>query len=140
MVFYLVYLSSATRQLSDIDLSQILTKSRFNNTSRNITGLLLYNGGNILQILEGDEEKVMNLYEHIEKDERHNGLIKTVSGFCDERNFPDWSMGFKTVSAVEWSELAGYLKMNSSNILGKLKQSNKYIGTMVNSYMKVSGG
>lgn len=138
MIFYLIYLSSASQLYTHADLSDILTKSRINNTSKGVTGLLLYHEGSILQIMEGDEETVMSLYHKIEKDDRHRNIVKMVTGLSDERNFPDWSMGFKTVSDTEWNELSGYLRMDGSTILERLKQSNRKINTMVNSYMSVN--
>ena len=138
MIFYLIYLSSATKLFSDNDLSEILAISRFNNTGRGITGLLLYHDGNILQVLEGEKQAVMDLYFHIEEDNRHRGIIKMLSGTCEERSFPEWSMGFKTVSDVEWDEMSGHLTMNPSNILQKLKGTNENIETLVKSYMNIS--
>lgn len=138
MTFYLIYLSSARELYTNSDLSDILSKSRSNNTSKDVTGLLLYHEGSILQVLEGDEETVIELYNKIAKDERHHSIIKMVTGKSEERNFPDWSMGFKTVTDNEWNELSGYLRLDSSSILIKLKNSNRKIDTMVNSYMSVS--
>ena len=138
MTFYLVYLSSARQLYTTSDLSDILKKSRLNNTNKNITGLLLYHDGSILQILEGDEESVMDVYHKIEQDDRHYNVLQLVTGTSEERNFPDWSMGFKTVTDEEWSEISGYLKLDPSTILTKIKNSNRKIGTLVSSYMSVS--
>ncbi len=137
-MFYIIYFSSARKLFTDADLSDILTKSRVNNTSKDITGLLLYHDGSILQILEGDKDVVMDLYYTIEMDNRHNNVIEMVSGMTDVRNFPDWSMGFKTVTGSEWEKLSGYLKLNNANLLSHLKNSNREVNSVVNSYMKVS--
>jgi len=138
MLYYIIYLSSAKSLYTNSDLTDILKTSRLNNASKNITGLLLYHEGSILQVLEGDKEVVMDLYSKIEKDERHYKIQKMVTGTSEERNFPEWSMGFKSVTDVEWKELAGYIKLNSSNLLTIMKNSNRKINTMVNSYMSVS--
>ena len=138
MIFYLIYLSSAKQLYTNSDLSDILTKSRSNNTSKGVTGLLLYYEGSILQVLEGDKETVMNLYEKISQDNRHCRIMKMIEGTSEQRSFPDWSMGFKTVTDTEWSELSGYLKLNPANILEKLRQSNRKVNTMVNSYMSAN--
>ena len=127
MIFYLIYLSSATKPFSDKDLSEILAVSRLNNTSKGITGLLLYNEGDILQVLEGEEESVLNLYANIEADTRHTGVVKMVSGTSKERSFPDWSMGVKTASDSEWGEMTGYLSIKPFHIFQKLKHTNEKI-------------
>lgn len=117
MIFYLIYLSSAKQLFTNSDLSDILSRSRLNNTSKDTTGLLLYHEGSILQVLEGDEETVMSLYYKIHEDNRHHRIMKMVAGVSDERNFPDWSIRFKTVTNAEWDELSGYLRMDSSGFV-----------------------
>lgn len=140
MIFYLIYLSTATDLYTSSDLSDILTKSRSNNESNEITGLLLYHEGSILQILEGDEKTVISLFNKIGKDKRHHNVLKMVTGQSTERTFPDWSMGFKTVTGSEWSEISGYRNLNPSGILNHLNQRDRKIDTMINSYMSVSFG
>lgn len=137
-MFYLIYLSSATHLYTGADLAGILEKARQNNTSMGVTGLLLYHDGSILQILEGDEDTVKSLYTTIAKDSRHRNIIKMVTGTCDERHFPDWSMGFKAVTDTEWDEFTGYLTLDPSGILSRLQQKNQKINTMVNSFFSVN--
>lgn len=139
-MFYLIYLSSAKQLYTEADLSDILTKSRLNNTRKDITGLLLYHDGSILQILEGNKDTVLEVYSKIEQDDRHHNIIKMVTGMSDERNFPDWSMGFKTLTGSEWSEISGFLNLEPSRILSHLIQRNRKIDTMINSYISVNFG
>ena len=138
MIFYIIYLSSTTGLLSESDLADILSVSRINNTAKDITGLLLHNDGNILQVLEGNEETVMNVFFKIEKDSRHRGIIKMLSGTSSERNFPDWSMGYKKVSGDKWDDLSACLKMNHANVSSKSLNNNEMIDTVVSSYMEIN--
>ena len=135
MIYYLVYLSSATHLYSDAELSQILSASRLNNSSKDVTGILLYHEGSIIQVLEGDKEIVTNLYLKIKEDERHKNVTRMVDGMCAERNFPDWSMGFETVSDNEWEEYSGYIHLNSPALLSIIKKKNFKIDTMVKSFV-----
>ncbi|MEP6465710.1 MAG: BLUF domain-containing protein [Parafilimonas sp.] len=134
MIYYLVYLSSANHLYSDAELSQILSVSRLNNSSKDVTGILLYHQGSIIQVLEGDKEIVTNLYLKIKEDERHKNVLRMVDGMCAERNFPDWSMAFKTVTDSEWNEYSGYMGLNSSALLSILKKTNLRIDTMIKSF------
>lgn len=138
MLYYLIYLSSAKNLFTEAELSDILTKSRLNNTSKDVTGLLLYHEGSILQVLEGNEETVTALYNKIEQDRRHSNIMKMVSGTSEQRHFPDWSMGFKSVTADEWQNISGYLTLDPANILSRLKQQNGKINAMVNSFAAVN--
>jgi Sensors of blue-light using FAD len=135
MIFHLIYISSATRLFTDADLSDILSKSQLNNKKCDVTGLLLYHEGNILQLLEGDEETVRNLYFKIEQDSRHTNLSTLITGTADKRNFPEWFMGFNTVTDMEYSQ---YLRLHPSEILPLLKQTNLTTDVMVKSFMTVN--
>ena len=136
MIYYLIYLSSATILYTDDELNDILSVSRKNNEKREISGILLYHDGSILQVLEGDEEQVKEVYDIIAKDNRHNGLITMVSGYTTERNFPDWSMGFRKISKGEWSDLTGYIKLDTEIVLSRIKGDNSEINTIVDSYIR----
>ena len=74
-MIYLVYLSAASYPYAHEDLKEILLKSRRNNEARNITGLLLYHEGSIIQVLEGEKEQVHSLYQTISRDPRHKNIL-----------------------------------------------------------------
>ena len=90
------------------DLRQILTKSRVNNAQREITGVLLYREGNVLQIVEGREQAVIELFDKIKADTRHGGVIKLYQKPIEQRDFSDWSMGFHDLGAKDVVPLEGY--------------------------------
>jgi Sensors of blue-light using FAD len=90
----LVYLSEAVGHLSHLELAELLAKSRANNFTLGITGMLLFKQGRFLQALEGKRDDVMTLYRKIGKDFRHRKVIMLSSETITHRNFPDWTMGF----------------------------------------------
>lgn len=93
-----IYLSSATKPLSDEEISLLLTVSRKRNLENNITGLLLYADGNFIQIIEGNEVDVNLLFDKIQKDSRHKNVITVVNEKIKKRSFSDWSMGYSIVN------------------------------------------
>lgn len=99
MVFSLTYVSSASTQLSARHLRTLLEKCISNNRPRDITGMLLYKDGNFMQVLEGDEKVVRAVHGIIAADPRHRGLLTLLQGSMPRRQFPDWSMGFRDLSA-----------------------------------------
>jgi len=107
----LAYVSSALGLLTADDIANILTTSREKNGNRGITGMLLYKGGNILQILEGEEAQVLPLFETIQKDERHKGVMKLYQKSVEARDFPEWTMGFHDLSAGDFRQLEGFSKI-----------------------------
>ena len=93
-MYYLIYLSSSVKPMNHDQLSTLLQQCRDNNQKNGITGMLLYQNGTFMQMLEGDKQVVLDLYDDITKDDRHTGFHKVLAGDIKERNFEDWSMGF----------------------------------------------
>jgi hypothetical protein len=106
---YLIYISTASRNITQDDLLDILTASRANNTCQHLTGMLLYGEGAFIQVLEGEADMLTQTYRAIEADSRHYNLIKMASGTIKKRNFAEWAMGFKAVNADELAEFDSYI-------------------------------
>jgi hypothetical protein len=93
-MYQLVYVSTASRAMSDADLNEILDVSRRKNRERDVTGVLLYLDRGFLQVLEGPEAAVKETYAHIARDRRHIDPRILIEQETDERLFAGWSMGF----------------------------------------------
>lgn len=106
-IFQLAYVSSAVEPFSDAELEELLKKSRRNNESVGITGMLLYREGNFMQCLEGPKDAVLQSMARINDDPRHRGVIVLFQDKQPERDFADWSMGFKKLESST-DELEGY--------------------------------
>ncbi len=104
----IAYVSSTIGLLTVDEITNILTASRVKNEQRGITGMLLYKGGNVLQILEGDEAQVLPLFDAIQKDARHKAVMKLYQKSVATRDFPEWTMGFHDLSAAEARQLPGF--------------------------------
>ena len=104
MIFQLCYLSTATRDMQREDLVDLLRASRRKNEELGVTGLLLYSGDQFVQLLEGDEAAVRELYEMISKDERHRDVTLVYEERVETRFCPDWTMGFQALPGSEWLE------------------------------------
>jgi hypothetical protein len=86
-----VYISTAVG-LSREDVDRILDTCARNNAAQEVTGLLLYNGRNFLQLLEGQGSALDKLMSAIEVDERHAGVLVMHKGEVEQRDCPDWAM------------------------------------------------
>lgn len=96
-----VYTSSAhSRHMSNDEVRQILHASRLNNLSKGITGLLLYRDGSFAQFLEGPTHAVDSLYDKIERDPRHHGIIRVLRQPVTKRDFRHWSMAFRDLDMI----------------------------------------
>jgi hypothetical protein len=108
-MYYLIYLSTAVKSITQSDLTSILEKSRVYNLEEQITGLLLYAEGTFIQVLEGDKKNVLNIFSKIIEDKRHKNIIQLISDDIDERVFPNWLMGFSALDPGKMAELKGYI-------------------------------
>ena len=100
-LFHLGYVSTETGDLGSAGMVELLTEARRINTSRDITGLLLHRDRSFYQVLEGAEDVVRQTFDSIEKDERHTAIDVLFEGEVDEREFPDWQMGFLNLDGVD---------------------------------------
>lgn len=108
-MYHIVYQSSAVGNLSVQELKQLLRQSRLNNLKADVTGLLLYCDGNFLQVLEGAETTLHNLYGKIKADSRHTHVSTLSEGLIEQRIFSDWTMGFQFLSGEDFARLMGYI-------------------------------
>jgi hypothetical protein len=107
-LFHLGYVSTEIGDLGSAGMVELLTEARRINTSRDITGLLLHRERSFYQVLEGAEDVVRQTFDSIEKDQRHTAIDVLFEGEVDEREFPDWQMGFLNLDGVEVGTLQGY--------------------------------
>ena len=104
----LIYASSATRKMHDQDLIDILSKSHENNRRLDITGMLLYRGGNFLQVLEGEEAVLDERFKVILKDARHYQVTLLLKRPVPKRHFENWEMGFTNLDTIDPNTIPGY--------------------------------
>lgn len=91
MISQYLYISTAP-SLSREDVENILLASSRNNAARGVTGLLIYNGRNFLQLLEGEEAELVSLMVRISHDPRHTGISMIERKLMETRACPDWAM------------------------------------------------
>ena len=96
----LAYLSHASDDFQQSDLTDILSVARRRNPAERLTGMLIYHDQTILQFLEGPKDKVDACFARIERDPRHYGVAILRNDAADSRAFSNWSMGFVEPEAM----------------------------------------
>ena len=96
-----VYVSSASHELSDEEPEALLADSRHRNERSGITGVLLYREGAFLQYFEGTPEAVADVYPRIAASRLHHDLVELMHASIARRAFPAWSMGCAHVPGTE---------------------------------------
>ena len=100
-LLFFSYASNATPEFNRDELALLLASSRLRNAADDITGLLLYRGGNFIQALEGPEAAVRATVARIERDPRHAGIIPLFEGPIEQRVFGEWQMAFDDLTDLE---------------------------------------
>jgi len=107
-MYLVIYVSTATKPLSEAELDALLQQSRAWNRSVNITGILLYSEEHFMQFLEGGRDEVLSLLAKIRVDPRHHGLIVVVQEEHLAREFSEWAMAYKKLAKDTRIEVPGY--------------------------------
>lgn len=107
MVYQVLYVSHSTNDMSQNDLDRLLSISRQNNRENQITGILMYNAGVFIQLIEGPPMKVLDLVDHIKKDRRHTNYRALIERTSKTRLYPAWDMKYVANEGVsrEWMNI-----------------------------------
>jgi EAL domain-containing protein (putative c-di-GMP-specific phosphodiesterase class I) len=127
----LIYRSQLNSSCKSLSLTSLIEKARHSNTGLNITGILLFNGTEFLQILEGTEEVVDTLFNKIRSDKRHHSVVEVMRDYGPRRRFENvgmllYDLRIETpksilTSVLHYSKLESYLA--SEDRVFKLIQS-----------------
>lgn len=94
--YQLVYASEmkAIKNVSSInfEISRILIHSKRHNSQNHINGALYCTNGYFLQILEGEKDTVLTLFNKIKADSRHFNVRVLREGAISHPQFSQWSM------------------------------------------------
>ncbi|MEL7486100.1 MAG: BLUF domain-containing protein [Pseudomonadota bacterium] len=91
----LLYTSNAVREFSDEELVGLLREARKRNTTRDVTGLLIYGDEAFMQAIEGPEDQVDRLFDTIRQDPRHQDVRQIYRETIPTKQFLSWRMGFR---------------------------------------------
>ncbi len=100
----LIYVSRMVNKPSIQDLMQLSDAAEIKNKKLNITGALTYNGGHVMQLLEGDYPEVNRLFQTIATDSRHKDVTLICYKANSIRHFPNWGMRYLQLQADEISQ------------------------------------
>jgi hypothetical protein len=108
MLVRLLYASRAVPAVDQEALVAILKKSKANNLTLGVTGVLCFSEGIFLQVLEGGRGPVNKLYNRIAADPRHTDVELLCYEEIGERRFAGWSMGQVNMSRLNPALLLKY--------------------------------
>ena len=119
--YCIVFVSEATIGFGENELLRLLTQAWELHQEHGITGMLAYSEGRFLQVLEGSQAAVQNVYNNIAADLRHGKLEKLADGPVAHREFAAWHMGFATPPGSR-VQLPGFLPLVNLPAAGQIRQ------------------
>ncbi len=78
MQHVICYVSTASPDLNDGNIKKLFDTWQEKNAEKDIRGILLFSEGHFFQVLEGERTAVLNLYNKINLDTRHKGIIQVL--------------------------------------------------------------
>ncbi len=132
----LIYFSTARLGLGAAELENILSCAVARNLANGVTGILLFNGLNFLQVLEGPRGKVEELYERITRDPRHAGvtLIKTEN--VEALSYPEWGMKLKDIDSDHGEH--SLLRLNQEIADALVELSSADVKSMIRAFLSLN--
>ena len=100
-LIHAIYASSEVAGISEHEILKFVKQARSANREHDVSGMMLYIGGSFLQLLEGEPANVDAVGKKIFHDKRAMRLILREP--IEEREFPDWTMGFEAVEPLDRS-------------------------------------
>jgi len=119
-MYELIYYSNAHEGMDEATIAKILSVAREFNAQNGITGCLLFHNNQFLQLLEGDKEKVKELYVKIKDDQRHLDVMLMAEGEKNKRDFESWHMVYHEISTSEMNLLETELFINNFSQLSRI--------------------
>lgn len=92
MLERLIYLSTATQDIPLADVNRIVARSQVRNRQLDVTGMLLFNRPEFVQVLEGRREALDDVIARIAADPRHRAVRIIDRSAVTTRHFERWSM------------------------------------------------
>lgn len=92
MLTTLIYRSQLNTSCELLSLTALIEKAKHSNVKLGVTGILLFNGTEFLQILEGAEETVDTLFKTIRDDRRHHSVVELMRDYGPRRRFENVGM------------------------------------------------
>lgn len=111
-MYQIIFGGQALTPFTRDDLEELLRKSREKNRLLKISGLMIYKDSSFIQVLEGPDQAVRDLYATIEMDFRLTTVACLSSKPVVEREFGERTLGFCNISALtqeERPDLAAFL-------------------------------
>ena len=109
MIYSLAYVSYAADNLTQEQINQVFNFTVNWNIDHKISGFLVHNNRNFVQLLEGDKNEIKDLFSRIAIDKRHKDIFLILEQEMPQRAFDGYKSGFLISDSRLHTELKDYL-------------------------------
>lgn len=92
MLTTIIYRSHAHRSISRTSIMEMMELANVHNINSDVTGILVFNGVHFLQLLEGPQARVNEIYSRICCDARHFNIVELLNDVAPFRRFGNAGM------------------------------------------------
>lgn len=87
MLTTIIYRSHICKNVPFHSVTDMVAAANVKNDQADVTGILLFNGTHFFQMIEGPEETVLSIYQHICQDKRHYNIVELLCDYASARRF-----------------------------------------------------
>lgn len=119
MLTTLIYRSQVHPDRPPVDLDALVHRASSKNLPLGITGILLFNGLQFFQVLEGTEEALESLFSEIQSDPRHRDVVELMRDYSAYRRFHGTGMRILDLRRLKpmarWRKFCALARLGSPN-------------------------
>ncbi|EOW6771498.1 diguanylate phosphodiesterase [Cronobacter muytjensii] len=101
MLSTLIYRSRAKGDIDQASLAAIVRQAQTRNAQMQVSGILVFDGDQFLQVLEGPLSSVEALFARISQDERHDFVVELMRDYAPRRHFENVGMTLFDLRSVK---------------------------------------
>jgi len=135
VIYQLIYTCALRAETSLSDLDKIARYMWTHTKDVDITGITICKDGSVLQVLEGDEAVVTDLFKRIIGGPRVTNPLVLIKRNSTQREFRNWSMGYKNASTD-----AASFELNADTLAKALPEElSPEVDTIGRTFARVNG-
>ncbi|MCV3773683.1 diguanylate phosphodiesterase [Enterobacter sp. RD4-1-1] len=133
MLTTLIYQSKCTKPASRFVDHDFLRKIREKNKALKISGIILNNGVDFFQIIEGSESAVDSIFRKIRSDLRHTEVVELMRDYSSRRFFDSFGMEYYDLS--RYKDSSGYQAYELAKKLWVKISRNERVSSFVQAFI-----
>ncbi len=119
-IYQLVYVSFIDREFNSHQVDKYFEQVSTLALNQRVTGFMIYSEQSILQILEGDRQSVLNVFDSISSDPLNSGYLIISEKPVDKKYFQKYLIHYKQMGHLLFNDLYGLSLISIENFLQKL--------------------